>query len=88
MTQPGATRHLGLDLGATNLKWAVVEQSADDWRTVATNQVPTRVVPDLEAVPTAVVAQLADVACAVLAANGPIVSIGIGVRPIRATYLP
>jgi glucokinase len=37
----GTTRHLGLDLGATNLKWAVVEHGPDDWRTLATGQVLT-----------------------------------------------
>ena len=26
MSQGAATRHLGLDLGATNLKWAALEQ--------------------------------------------------------------
>ena len=34
-------RHLGLDLGGTNIKWAVVEHDGDDWRTLATGQVPT-----------------------------------------------
>ena len=37
----GTTRHLGLDLGATNLKWAVVEHGVGDWRTLATGQVLT-----------------------------------------------
>ena len=27
MNATGPTRHLGLDLGATNLKWAVVEHA-------------------------------------------------------------
>ena len=31
--------HLGLDLGVTNLKWAVVERSGDAWRVVRTGQV-------------------------------------------------
>ena len=29
-------RHLGLDLGGTNTKWAVVEHDGDDWHTLAT----------------------------------------------------
>ena len=44
---PRATRHLGLDLGATNLKWAVVEQDGERWSTVARDQVKTRIGPDL-----------------------------------------
>ncbi len=45
------TLHLGLDLGATNLKWAVVAHAAEEWRTVAQGQVPTRLVADPAAVP-------------------------------------
>jgi glucokinase len=73
------TRHLGLDLGATNLKWAVVEHADGVWTTVARDQVPTRVVADPEAVPDSVVAQLAEVAVTAIAAWGPILSIGIGI---------
>jgi hypothetical protein len=36
------SRHLGLDLGGTNLKWAVVERSAGEVRTLATGGVSTR----------------------------------------------
>jgi glucokinase len=35
------SRHLGLDLGATNIKWAVVERIADAWTCVGRGQVPT-----------------------------------------------
>ena len=56
MTAATATRHLGLDLGATNLKWAVVEHADGAWTTVARDQVPTRVVADPAGVPAAVVA--------------------------------
>ena len=36
------TRHLGLDLGATNLKWTVVEHDPDGtWRALDRGQVPT-----------------------------------------------
>ena len=75
---PGS-RHVGLDLGATNLKWAVVEHADGSWSTLAHGQVPTRVVPDPEAVPATVVAQLAEVAAAAIDAWGPVASIGIGV---------
>ena len=80
---PG-TRHLGLDLGATNLKWAVVEHAGGAWSTLAHGQVPTRVVPDPDAVPTSVTAQLAEVAVGAAAAWGPVASVGIGVPgPLR-----
>jgi glucokinase len=69
-----ATRHIGLDLGATNLKWAVVEHAADEWRTIATGQEPTRA-----GGPDAVVPQLGDVARAAFEAWGPATSLGIGV---------
>jgi glucokinase len=39
---PGSSSlHLGLDLGATNIKWAVVERTADDWRIVDRGQTQT-----------------------------------------------
>jgi glucokinase len=79
MTQGAATRHLGLDLGATNLKWAVVAHTEDTWASVAHGQVATRVVADPAAVPDAVVAQLAQVAATAIAEWGPILSVGIGV---------
>jgi glucokinase len=80
MTSTAATRHLGLDLGATNLKWAIVAQTGDGtWSTVAHDQVPTRVVADPAAVPASVVAQLGEVGGAAVAAWGPVTSVGIGV---------
>lgn len=74
-----ATRHLGLDLGATNLKWTVVAHDDGTWTTVARDQVPTRVVADADAVPATVTAQLAEVATAAIAAWGPVLSTGIGI---------
>ena len=94
MTAAPATRHLGLDLGATNLKWAVVEHADDAWTTVARDQVATRLVADPEAVPASVTGQLAEVAVSAVAAWGPIVSIGIGIPGLydpatgRARFLP
>ena len=88
------TLHLGLDLGATNLKWAVVEHVGDAWSTVARDQVPTRLLADPATVPAGVVAQLAEVALAAIAAWGPVASIGIGIPglydPVRGTarFLP
>lgn len=75
----GATRHLGLDLGATNLKVTVVEHDGGTWTALHREQVPTHYVADPGLVPEAVTAQLGEVAVAACAAHGPIVSIGIGV---------
>jgi len=75
----GATRHLGLDLGGTNLKWAVVEHGGGAWSVVDRDSVPTRVVADPDAVPAAVTAQLAEVALEAIGRCGPVGSIGIGV---------
>jgi predicted NBD/HSP70 family sugar kinase len=36
-----ASRHLGLDLGGTNIKWVVVERDAANWRMIDRDQVPT-----------------------------------------------
>jgi len=74
-----ATRHLGLDLGATNLKWALVADHGGTWSTMARDQVPTRIGGDPGAVPDAVVGQLAEVAAGVVDAWGTIASVGIGV---------
>jgi glucokinase len=74
-----ATRHLGLDLGATNLKWAVLSHADGTWTTVTRDQVSTRVVADARAVPDTVVGQLAEVAAAAIASCGPVTSVGIGV---------
>ncbi len=73
------TRHLGLDLGGTNLKWAVLAQDEGTWSAVARDQAPTRVLADPAAVPDAVVAQMADLAAEAIERCGPVASIGIGV---------
>ncbi|HSK51686.1 MAG TPA: hypothetical protein VLA44_02955, partial [Clostridia bacterium] len=78
-THGAASRHLGLDLGATNLKWAMLEHAAGGWTTVAREQVRTRVAADPAIAPAAVVAQLAEVAAAAITASGPATSVGIGV---------
>ncbi len=75
----GASRHLGLDLGATNLKWAVLEQRDGTWTTLARDQVRTRVVPDRDAIPATVVAQLAEVGRDAISAWGAVSTVGIGV---------
>jgi glucokinase len=73
------SRHLGLDLGATNLKWAVVEHAGSAWSTVDRASVPTWLEVPPEDVPAAVTAQLVEMAAAAVARCGPVSSIGIGV---------
>jgi glucokinase len=70
-----ASLHLGLDLGATNLKWVIVEHAGDDWRGLERGQVATRAADG----PDAIVDQLAHVAREVLARSPGISSVGIGV---------
>jgi glucokinase len=74
----GTTRHLGLDLGATNLKWAVVEHGGGDWRTLATGQVPT----EGQEGPEAVVGRIGDTGADVMAAWPGVTSAG------TARFLP
>ncbi len=69
------SRHLGLDLGATNIKWTVVERRADGWETLDRGQVPTRSVEG----PEAVIARLGTVGADALARWTDLRSVGIGV---------
>ena len=73
----GSTVHLGLDLGGTNLKWAVAEHGDgdDDWRSADCGQGPTQAYEG----PDAVVARMADVARSAIGRWPEIASIGIGV---------
>lgn len=66
--------HLGLDLGATNLKWVVAEHD-HHWRAIDRGDVPTRAA----AGPPGIVEQLGDVAEAALGARPDIASVGMGV---------
>jgi glucokinase len=72
-------QHLGLDLGATNLKWAILARHDGDWTAVARDQVRTRTDPNVAAVPAAVVGQLAEVAADAIGIRGPVATVGIGV---------
>ena len=75
-TDPGrSSRHLGLDLGATNIKWAVAERMGDDWRILDRGQVET---PSGGA-PDAVVQRLIEVGRDAIARSPGVVSVGIGV---------
>ncbi len=77
-----ATRHIGLDLGGTNIKWAVVEEAGDDWRTLDQGQVPT----DISDGERTVVPQLAELAVQVRdGVDGPVHSLGVAVPGL---YIP
>jgi glucokinase len=71
-----STAHLGLDLGGTNIKWALVVEGDGTWEAVDRDQVATHAA----AGPDAVVRRLATVATQALARTDHTVSsIGIGV---------
>ena len=70
-----ASRHLGLDLGGTNIKWVVVERAGETWRPIDQDQVPT----PTRSEPDAVVARLASVGAGVIERHPDIVTVGIGI---------
>ena len=72
------TVHLGIDLGVTNLKWAVVEhvtEQAGDWRTLDQGQVPTKAAQG----PEAVIGRIAQMGRVTMDRWPAIASLGIGV---------
>jgi glucokinase len=71
----GASRHLGLDLGATNLKWAVLERDGDQWRILDKGQLPT----DSTDGGDAVIGRMGDTAEHARASWPGIESVGVGV---------
>jgi glucokinase len=79
------SRHLGLDLGGTNLKWVVLERDASSSRVLATGQVPT----DTSRGERSVVEQMVDVARGAVRDPGLLESVGVGVPglydPVRGT---
>lgn len=70
-----ASRHLGLDLGGTNLKWTVVEHDAGTWRVLDRGQVVTHVGGG----PVGIVDQLGQMGGRAIAAWPGVTSAGIGV---------
>lgn len=72
---PPPGRHLGLDLGGTNIKWVVVDHATGDWRTIDRGQVTT---PASDG-PEAVVARLAMVGVEAIARWPGVSTVGIGV---------
>jgi glucokinase len=75
LDRPRASRHLGLDLGGTNIKWAVVERDGDEWRALDRDQVAT----PTEDGPDAVVPRLASVGAEAIGRCPGVSSVGIGV---------
>ena len=73
--RPSTSRHLGLDLGGTNIKWVVVEHQAGDWRSIDRDQVTT---PAADG-PDAVVSRLAAVGVEALGRCPGVSSVGIGI---------
>jgi glucokinase len=70
-----ASRHLGLDLGGTNIKWTIVERDDAEWRVLDRGQVPT----PSPAEPDAVVPRLAEVGAGAIERSPGVTSVGIGV---------
>jgi glucokinase len=74
-----STRHLGIDIGGTNIKIVVVERRADAWSVVTRDQVATRIPSDHDQVPKAVTEQLAEIGRRAIDVAGPVVTCGIGI---------
>ena len=90
MPGDAGSRHLGIDLGGTNVKWAVVEQAAETWVTLDRGQRATPQPPD----PPAVLATLSEIGREALARWPDIATVGVGVPglydPVAGTarFLP
>lgn len=69
------SHHLGLDLGGTNLKWAVVERAGDDWRLIDQGTRPTLADEGTDAV----VGALVDAARTAIGRQPAVETIGVGV---------
>ena len=69
------SRHLGLDLGGTNIKAVVVERDGDDWRVLDRDQVGT---PAADG-PDRVVARLGEVGAEAIGRCPGVTSVGIGI---------
>jgi glucokinase len=70
-----AGRHLGLDLGGTNIKWVVLEHDAGEWRVLDRGQIPTVAIEG----PESVVDRIASVGAAAVGGWPGVSSVGIGV---------
>jgi len=87
---PTPSRHLGLDLGATNLKWAVVERDGQTWTSLEHGQLPT----GAEEGGDAVIVRMAETAEAARSSWPDVASVGVGVPGLYdadrgcTTFLP
>jgi len=75
MIAKGVTRHLGLDLGGTNIKWVVAERDGDAWRTLERDHVAT---PAADG-PAVVVERLISVGVDAIERRPGVSTVGIGV---------
>jgi glucokinase len=82
-----SSHHLGIDLGATNIKWAVAERDSEDWRILDRGQVQT----PAGGAPEPVVERLIEVGRDAIGGSpgGGVQSLGIGVPglydPVQGT---
>ena len=72
---PPTSRHLGLDLGGTNIKWVVVERDAGEWRVLDQGQVAT----PMPKGPDVVVPRLAAVGAEAIERSPGVTTVGIGI---------
>ena len=72
---PSVSRHLGLDLGGTNIKWVVVEHDAGAWRVLDRGQVATLAAE----APDAVVSRLGAVGVEAMGRSPGVGSVGVGI---------
>jgi glucokinase len=70
-----ASRHLGLDLGGTNIKWVILQREAGVWESLDRDQVAT---PAADG-PEAVISRLATVGAEAIGRNPGVSTVGIGV---------
>lgn len=82
---PSASRHLGLDLGGTYIKWTVLERDGGEWRRLANGRVATPLTEGADAV----VWRLAGVGSEAISAWPGVATVGIGVpgsyEPVAGT---
>jgi glucokinase len=71
----GATHHLGIDLGATNIKWSTAEHVDDAWQTLGQGEIPTAATDG----PEAVIDRLIEVGRAALERWPDTTTVGVGV---------
>jgi glucokinase len=72
---PSVSRHLGLDLGGTNIKWVVVEHDAGAWRVIDRGQIATLAAEG----PDAVVSRLGAVGTEAMGRSPGVGSVGVGI---------